>query len=116
MTFCRTCNVCSSRAIVRAGPFGAAVRGARGHHSPLKTPGTGPGTVETSRRRRQCPVARHTPARGRSDSAAGAANVERAHDANETSKGVAKGTEKGAKVTAYYTEDAGKKIAHFFKM
>ena len=27
----------------------------------------------------------------------------------------AKGTEKGAKVTVYYTESAGKKIAHFFE-
>jgi hypothetical protein len=28
---------------------------------------------------------------------------------------VGKGTEKGAKVTVYYTEEAGKKIAHFFE-
>lgn len=27
----------------------------------------------------------------------------------------AKGTEKGAKVTVYYTESAGKKVAHFFQ-
>jgi len=27
----------------------------------------------------------------------------------------AKGTEKGAKVTVYYTESAGKKVAHFFE-
>jgi hypothetical protein len=26
-----------------------------------------------------------------------------------------KGTEKGAKVTVYYTESAGKKVAHFFE-
>jgi hypothetical protein len=38
------------------------------------------------------------------------------HATVETSKGVAKETEKGAKVTVYYTEDAGKKVAHFFKM
>lgn len=31
-------------------------------------------------------------------------------------KAVGAGTEKGAKVTVYYTEDAGKKIAHFFEM
>ncbi|QHN03637.1 hypothetical protein FTO74_09850 [Granulicella sp. WH15] len=30
-------------------------------------------------------------------------------------KGVAKGAEKSAHVTVYYTEDAGKKIAHFFE-
>jgi hypothetical protein len=28
---------------------------------------------------------------------------------------VGKGTEKGAKVTVFYTEDAGKKVAHFFE-
>jgi hypothetical protein len=28
---------------------------------------------------------------------------------------VGKGTEKGAKVTVYYTEEGGKKIAHFFE-
>lgn len=28
---------------------------------------------------------------------------------------IGKGTEKGAKVTVYYTEDAGKKVAHFFE-
>jgi arginine repressor len=33
----------------------------------------------------------------------------------ETAKGVAKGTTKGAKVTVYYTEEGGKKVAHFFK-
>jgi arginine repressor len=31
----------------------------------------------------------------------------------ETGKGVAKGVKKGTDVTVYYTEDAGKKIAHF---
>ena len=29
-------------------------------------------------------------------------------------KDVGTGTEKGAKVTVYYTEESGKKIAHFF--
>ena len=33
----------------------------------------------------------------------------------DSGKAVGKGTEKGAKVTVYYTEDAGKKIAHFFE-
>ena len=28
---------------------------------------------------------------------------------------IARGTEKGAKVTVYYTEDGGKKLAHFFE-
>jgi VCBS repeat-containing protein len=28
--------------------------------------------------------------------------------------GLAKGTVKGAKVTVYYTEESGKKVAHFF--
>ena len=31
-------------------------------------------------------------------------------------KAVGAGTEKGAKVTVYYTEATGKKIAHFFGM
>ena len=35
---------------------------------------------------------------------------------SDTGKAVGKGTEKGAKVTVYYTEEAGKKIAHFFEM
>ena len=29
-------------------------------------------------------------------------------------KAVGAGTEKGAKVTAYYMDEAGKKVAHFF--
>jgi hypothetical protein len=29
-------------------------------------------------------------------------------------KAVGAGTKKGAKVTAYYTDEAGKKVAHFF--
>jgi hypothetical protein len=33
----------------------------------------------------------------------------------DSGKAVGKGTEKGAKVTVYYTEEAGKKIAHFFE-
>jgi len=35
--------------------------------------------------------------------------------ATDAGKDIAKGTEKSAKVTVYYTEDAGKKVAHFFK-
>jgi hypothetical protein len=31
-------------------------------------------------------------------------------------KAVGAGTEKGAKVTVYYIEETGKKIAHFFEM
>ena len=34
--------------------------------------------------------------------------------AKDMGEAVGKGTEKGAKVTVYYTEEAGKKIAHFF--
>jgi len=33
----------------------------------------------------------------------------------DSGKGIAKGSETSAKVTVYYTEDAGKKIAHFFE-
>jgi hypothetical protein len=33
----------------------------------------------------------------------------------DSGKAVGKGTEEGAKVTVYYTEEAGKKIAHFFE-
>jgi hypothetical protein len=33
----------------------------------------------------------------------------------DAGKGVAKGAVKGSKVTVYYTEDAGKKVAHFFE-
>jgi hypothetical protein len=33
----------------------------------------------------------------------------------DVGKDVGKGTEKSAKVTVYYTEEAGKKVAHFFK-
>lgn len=35
--------------------------------------------------------------------------------ARETGDDTARGTEKAGKVTVYYTEDAGKKVAHFFK-
>jgi len=36
------------------------------------------------------------------------------HAAEDVGKDVGKGTEKGSKVTVYYTEESGKKIAHFF--
>ncbi|HXW55026.1 MAG TPA: hypothetical protein VEJ67_04695 [Candidatus Cybelea sp.] len=36
------------------------------------------------------------------------------HAAKDGGKDLAAGAEKGAKVTVYYTETAGKKIAHFF--
>ena len=37
------------------------------------------------------------------------------HAADNAGKDVAKGTEKSAHVTVYYTEEAGKKTAHFFE-
>jgi hypothetical protein len=37
------------------------------------------------------------------------------HAVADAGKGIAKGSEKSAKVTVYYTEEAGKKIAHFFE-
>lgn len=37
------------------------------------------------------------------------------HATVDAAKDVGKGTEKSAKVTVYYTESAGKKIAHFFE-
>lgn len=37
------------------------------------------------------------------------------HAAADAGKEVGKATEKSAKVTVYYTEEAGKKIAHFFE-
>jgi hypothetical protein len=37
------------------------------------------------------------------------------HGAKVAAVDTAKGTEKGAKVTVYYTESAGKKVAHFFE-
>ena len=37
------------------------------------------------------------------------------HGTKVAAADAAKGTEKGAKVTVYYTESAGKKIAHFFE-
>jgi hypothetical protein len=36
--------------------------------------------------------------------------------AKDMGKAAGAGTEKGAKVTVYYTEEAGKKIAHFFAL
>jgi hypothetical protein len=35
--------------------------------------------------------------------------------ATDAGKDIAAGTEKGTKVTVYYTEESGKKIAHFFE-
>jgi hypothetical protein len=37
------------------------------------------------------------------------------HAADDAGKDIAKGTEKSAHVTVYYTEEAGKKTAHFFE-
>ena len=37
------------------------------------------------------------------------------HAAVDAGKDVGKATEKSAKVTVYYTEESGKKIAHFFE-
>ncbi|MGA2021843.1 MAG: hypothetical protein ABSH02_14720 [Candidatus Sulfotelmatobacter sp.] len=37
------------------------------------------------------------------------------HAAADAGKDIAKGSEKSAKVTVYYTEKAGKKVAHFFE-
>jgi hypothetical protein len=37
------------------------------------------------------------------------------HAAKDARKDIAKGTEKSAKVTVYYTEEGGRKVAHFFK-
>ena len=37
------------------------------------------------------------------------------HAAKDAGKDIGKGTEKSAKVTVYYTEEAGRKVAHFFK-
>jgi len=35
--------------------------------------------------------------------------------ARDVGKGIGEGAEKSAKVTVYYTEEAGHKVAHFFK-
>ena len=35
--------------------------------------------------------------------------------AKDAGKDIAEGTEKSAKVTVYYTDEAGHKVAHFFK-
>lgn len=37
------------------------------------------------------------------------------HDTVAAAKDLGKGTEKAGKVTVYYTEEGGKKVAHFFK-
>lgn len=37
------------------------------------------------------------------------------HDTAASAVDIGKGADKGAKVTVYYTEDAGKKVAHFFE-
>jgi hypothetical protein len=37
------------------------------------------------------------------------------HATVDAGKDIAKGSEKAAKVTVYYTEDAGKKVAHWFE-
>jgi hypothetical protein len=37
------------------------------------------------------------------------------HAAKDAGKEIARGTEKGAKVTVYYSEDAGEKVAHYFE-
>jgi len=37
------------------------------------------------------------------------------HAAKDAGKDIAKGSEKSAKVTVYYTEVGGRKVAHFFK-
>jgi hypothetical protein len=37
------------------------------------------------------------------------------HAARDTGRDIAKGADKSAKVTVYYTEEGGDKIAHFFK-
>ena len=37
------------------------------------------------------------------------------HASEDAGKDVAKATAKGSKVAVYYTEDAGKKVAHFFE-
>jgi hypothetical protein len=37
------------------------------------------------------------------------------HAADDAGKDIGAGTEKGSKVTVYYTEKGGKEVAHFFK-
>ena len=37
------------------------------------------------------------------------------HDTEVAAKEIGKGADKSGKVTVYYTEEAGKKVAHFFK-
>ena len=36
-------------------------------------------------------------------------------DTADAAKGIGKGSEKSAKITVYYTQEAGKKVAHFFE-
>jgi hypothetical protein len=37
------------------------------------------------------------------------------HDTADAAKAIGQGADKSAKVTVYYTESAGKKVAHFFQ-
>ena len=37
------------------------------------------------------------------------------HDTADAAKDIGKGTDKAAKTTVYYTEEGGKKVAHFFE-
>jgi len=37
------------------------------------------------------------------------------HDTADAAKGIGKGADKTGKVTVYYTEEGGKKVAHFFE-
>ena len=37
------------------------------------------------------------------------------HDTADSAKEIGKGADKGGKVTVYYTEEGGKKVAHFFE-
>jgi len=37
------------------------------------------------------------------------------HETAEAAKGIGKGSEKAGKTTVYYTEEGGKKVAHFFE-
>ena len=37
------------------------------------------------------------------------------HASADAAKGIAKGTDKAGKTTAYYSEEAGKKVVHFFE-
>jgi hypothetical protein len=37
------------------------------------------------------------------------------HDTADAAKDIGKGTDKTAKATVYYTDEGGKKVAHFFE-